>query len=320
MRRFITYLYEYNNGRKQKNVGFARVDQRNDRVNMELHIRYYHNSRNVAKAYALVWNKELLAVELGEVSLGNGQSDRRIEFASDNIMESGYHVDAMVGIAIVTEGQGYLASCWKDELAEEIAGGRYRIPEAGLQAAEEIVEPEVDAAPQVSAQHIPDVVARDVVEPCAEVGEMSSSENTEGREPQISELQISDIPKMLQIQENNTKVVYRKMELNEIRLLPRRNWRLCNNRFLIHGFFNYGYLVVKTEDAADGKNTYLGVPGIYEKPEMVVAAVFDFTNFQEIPEAVSKAEMAQEVVMEEATKNHNPKEGTFGLWLTPLYL
>ena len=310
MRRFITYLYEYNNGKKLKNVGFARVDEREDRVNMELHIRHFHNSQNLAKAYALIWNQGLWAVELSEVNLGNGQIEQQIEFATDNIMDSDYHMEDMVGIAVTTEGQVYLASCWKDEHSEEIAEGQYRIWEPGLQAAEEPAQEalslqqadvteetntEVDTTPQKIVHRIPDIMAQ--AKPM--------------RTP-VSEMSQEHLPA--------PRVAYRKMELNEIRMLPRRNWRLLNNRFLIHGFFNYGYLVLATEISDGVESAYLGVPGIFEKPEMVVAAVFDFANFKEIPGAVSQAQMGQEMVMEETIKNHNPQEGTFGLWLTPLYM
>ena len=310
MRRFITYLYEYNNGKKIKNVGFARVDEREDRVNMELHIRYFHNSPNLAKAYALIWNQGLWAVELSEVNLGNGQMEQQIEFATGNIMDSNYHMEDMVGIAVTAEGQVYLASCWKDEQSEGIAEGQYRIWEPGLQAAEEQVQEdlplqqadvaeetntEVDTTPQKIVHCISDITAQ-----------------TQSTRTPVTEMPHEDLPA--------PRVAYRKMELNEIRMLPRRNWRLFNNRFLIHGFFNYGYLVLATEISDGVESAYLGVPGIFEKPEMVVAAVFDFANFKEIPEAVSQAQMGQEMVMEETIKNHNPQEGTFGLWLTPLYM
>ena len=72
-----------------------------------------------------------------------------------------------------------------------------------------------------------------------------------------------------------------KIELKHIRELPRRYWYLGNNSFLLHGFFNYHYLVVgKMEEST----WFIGVPGIYQAQERVMATIFGFPEF--IPEPV----------------------------------
>lgn len=73
-----------------------------------------------------------------------------------------------------------------------------------------------------------------------------------------------------------------QIELKELRELPRRYWYLGNNSFLLHGFFNYRYLVVgKTKE----ERWFIGVPGIYQRQERVMAAIFGFPEF--LPTAVS---------------------------------
>lgn len=72
----------------------------------------------------------------------------------------------------------------------------------------------------------------------------------------------------------------RRIDLSDIKKLPSRNWYLCSNSFLLHGFFNYHYLIIK-KVSRDGKEKYyLGVPGIYEKPERVMATLFGFPEFE----------------------------------------
>ena len=66
-------------------------------------------------------------------------------------------------------------------------------------------------------------------------------------------------------------VTRKRIEITGIRDLPRANWYLCNNSFLVHGFFNYHYLLLKTVETGDKKRLFLGVPGIYEQPERVMA-------------------------------------------------
>ena len=111
---------------------------------------------------------------------------------------------------------------------------------------------------------------------------------------------------------------YQKMELSDIRSLPSPNWYLCNNRFLVHGFYNYGYLVRKTTLENGIKKDYLGVPGVYEKPEMVMAMLFGFVDFEVLSAELAQAKAEEVLLQEEQTKSQEPKIGTFGCWLIPI--
>jgi hypothetical protein len=71
----------------------------------------------------------------------------------------------------------------------------------------------------------------------------------------------------------------RRIDISDIRRLPKKNWYLCNNSFLIHGFFNYRYLVLVEIEENGGRKMYLGVPGVYEKPERMMAMLFGFPDF-----------------------------------------
>lgn len=97
--------------------------------------------------------------------------------------------------------------------------------------------------------------------------------------------------------------VYRKIQLTHIRDLPVKNGYLCNNSFLLHGFFNYNYLILKKEKTKKGEKWSLGVPGVYEQPERMMALMFGFPEF----EAQSK-------------EINELKEGTFGAWFTVLVM
>lgn len=67
-----------------------------------------------------------------------------------------------------------------------------------------------------------------------------------------------------------------RIELKDLRELPRKYWYLGNNSFLLHGFFNYRYLVLgKLEE----DKWFIGVPGIYQQQERMMAAIFGFPEF-----------------------------------------
>ena len=72
-----------------------------------------------------------------------------------------------------------------------------------------------------------------------------------------------------------TKPQIRKIQRQEIAMLPRCEWRVANNSFLLHGYYNYHYLILLEEE----NQMWLGVPGIYHRREAKAAEVFGFTRF-----------------------------------------
>ena len=283
MKRFITYLYEYDRGQRLKNIGFIRIDERKGLVNMQVCVRNYIRSHEKGKVYAFLGEKEPTRIELGEVAVLNGQGDAQLQFDADDIMESGYILEDIVGIGVVFPNNGYLASCWKDEAAEAIAGGGDESPRVEFNMQEEL-----NPAPQL---------------------------------PELTEVQLpEEVPLRAEEMQapRSDLVTYQKMELKQIRQLPSPNWYLCNNRFLVHGFSNYGYLVLKKTMEADNEVAWLGVPGVFEKPEMVMAALFGFSKFEALPVEISEAQMGEIVSFSDIEKSQEPKIGTFGCWLIPL--
>lgn len=66
----------------------------------------------------------------------------------------------------------------------------------------------------------------------------------------------------------------------DIGLLPRENWGFGNNSFLLHGFYNYRYLILVKLNNPSGKPRYLlGVPGHYFSSEKNMASMFGFPHF-----------------------------------------
>ncbi|TGY96266.1 hypothetical protein E5329_10485 [Petralouisia muris] len=71
-----------------------------------------------------------------------------------------------------------------------------------------------------------------------------------------------------------------RWELKDLRLLPRQYWYLGNNSFLLHGFFNYRYLILGVTEKAGKKRWFIGIPGVYQNPERVMATLFGFPEFR----------------------------------------
>ena len=82
-----------------------------------------------------------------------------------------------------------------------------------------------------------------------------------------------------------------RIELKDLRELPKKYWYLGNNSFLLHGFFNYRYIILgEIED----ERWFIGVPGVYQHQERVMAAIFGFPEFLPQVTKVNEKEMQKE--------------------------
>lgn len=69
--------------------------------------------------------------------------------------------------------------------------------------------------------------------------------------------------------------VYVKLEPKDFVILQAKYQHLVNNSFLLHGFYNYRYVILGKEN-----EYYLGVPGVFYEREKMVALMFGFEAFE----------------------------------------
>ncbi len=88
----------------------------------------------------------------------------------------------------------------------------------------------------------------------------------------------------------------------DIGVLPRDTWVYGNNSFLLHGYYNYRYLILAKLLNPDGMPRYLlGIPGHYYSNERYMASMFGFPNFV-------------------LSKDQPMEDGRFGFWYTDVNL
>ena len=336
MRRFVTYLYEYERGNRGKNCGFIRVDVREGQVQMEVHMRNCSHSVEKGTMYLLVKeNEQIFGIEIGDIAVVNGRGERTFEFAENNIAESRHTFEQIIGIGMRCEKDGYLASNWKDEEYEELTWGSFSLFGCPTTIVNES-ECSVDETEELEKEMEPLQKKTELFETENEDFVISSSiscENlvNESQEEQ-NEIPIFSQTTLLQtefcsedtsasscntdcfkqVSSEDTSIKrcsYQKITVSDIRNLPSPNWYLCNNNFLLHGFFNYEYLIIKKERIHDKEKFYLGVPGVFEKQEKAMAMMFGFPYFENCsPQELENPQEFEQVEKEE------PKEGDFGCW------
>ena len=320
MKRFVTYLYEYDRTIRGRNVGFIRNDIRNDCCRMEIHIRGLERIKEKAPIFIIVRDSECIGIPAGEVVISQGVGNACLELRGNRIGKTDYSVNNIQAVIVRYNGGKMLMGCYVQHPAGDLLSGTFTKWEA--QATPASPTPDPDAARGVDSN------SGDLYpNPQNDLGTENNSgdlypyaNNSQGTEAKAEEICPTS-------EEAAQSPIYKRIAITDIRSLPSRNWHLCNNSFLVHGFFCYHYLILKTINAPDGAKMHLGVPGIYASQERMMALLFGFNDFEIATDNMMGKSDTSDIKYSSAAQNDSgdktnsdsqPSAGDFGYWLCPL--
>lgn len=320
MKRFVTYLYEYERTIRGRNVGFIRNDIRNDCCRMEIHIRGLERIKEKAPIFIIVRDSECIGIPAGEVVISQGVGNACLELRGNRIGKTDYSVNNIQAVIVRYNGGKMLMGCYVQHPAGDLLSGTFTKWEA--QATPASPTPDPDAARGVendSADLYPN--SQNDLGTENNFGDLYPyANNSQGTEAKAEEICPTS-------EEAAQSPIYKRIAITDIRSLPSRNWHLCNNSFLVHGFFCYHYLILKTINAPDGAKMYLGVPGIYASQERMMALLFGFNDFEIATDNMMGKSDTSDIKYSSAAQNDSgdktnsdsqPSAGDFGYWLCPL--
>lgn len=93
---------------------------------------------------------------------------------------------------------------------------------------------------------------------------------------------------------------YLSLRPEDFVILHSGSYRLAQNSFLLHGYFNYEHLILTQVPQRNGKQYYIGVPGNFYEKEKQVAVMYGFGSFE--------------------CKREPAKEGDFGYYMIKVEL
>lgn len=319
-RRFISYIYAYERDIKSKNVGFVKVEVRNGECRITISIKgAFAASEKEIEAYLFYRDgQDLPGICLGRFLVRNGVGEFRCVTEAENISGSGMPLDKICGIILChkEEDSRTYASGW-DDLA--IVPQRLRVDgrigkenEAGEELVNDDEIEETSVIEKVIVEEIPVIAA---VEEELRRLEASQEEQSERERVEQSELVLTEQNELEAVKQNESimeqtqpvqQMVHKdlwetledsfpkitafedapemeclKIDLKDLEHLPRENWGLANNSFLLHGYYNFRYLILgKMQD----DEYMLGVPGMFHNNERFLAAMFGFEYFKPVTE------------------------------------
>lgn len=278
--RFVTYLYYYDGNVKKYNAGFAKVEVRGGQCRIELHIKASLSAGTLIPICLFTRVEDaILVVEVGKMHAGQMSGDFKTIIKADQVGNSPYSIRDMKGIVVPVDSRQMYASQWDDEVIRREAI-RYYQPqksETETESEEKMESPRQTgqgAIPELqqpatgrSIEQSPDIQAQELT------GETESDQTLWEAWGKMKQ----KMPLIHPVEGRDMTCV--QMELKDFKELPKRFRPFSNNSFLLHGFFNYRYVLFGEYDSGQGKRLMLGVPGVWQGQEKILAAIFGFPLF-----------------------------------------
>ena len=304
MKRFIRYLYEYEGNQKKRNVGFVKVEQDGKETTISVHGKGLCGKSNEnISCYLIKLDSEMgniLFVPAGEIQIGMISCGGCFCY-TEELIRAGYgkteqsvgqtceKKDDICGLGLGDPKEAFYVALWNEEMYGDLDIARAKVFRE--------FDSDKTAGESKSIKNIDEKEAE--VE--TQFGDDEETENLEEEQETVEESsEKKDLKKDdRDIDLQNFRRQIMKIQRGEISILPRCEWKLANNNFLLHGYYNYRHLVLIDE----GNQLKLGVPGIYHEREARAAATFGF------PEFIAEADV--NVTLEPQERNENQQ---FGYW------
>lgn len=344
----IKYFDYMENGQRQRNAGFAKLEARDKVCNITLQVSGLHVIDNDArKVYLLSGDrKELLC----EIMLKQGRGSARLQLPCGDLCGGISYEEAEAMQILVSPGREVLCRIVESRKGKEAEKVREAEEEKAREAEEEKARraeekrkiKEMQEAEEV--RRVEDVrkIEERKVEEIRKIEEEQRTEEIrkKGEEQRAEEVRrIEEIQKAEEIQRaEEIKAIEEEQRAEEIRkieeltiaqeqvpeqdtiprtqtpllddkwkqlsaiyphispfdderdylsigpgdfvILTQRYYKLVNNSFLLHGFYNYKHLILTRMENRGEVRFYIGVPGNFYEREKQVAVMFGFESFE----------------------------------------
>lgn len=278
-RRFVAYVYEYRKGKKENNCGFIKVEVRDSRCRMEMHLQCPGLTPGAkCRVYGFMRNGGLMeGYLLGQCETAQGRADGIFETDSGNMGGSDISLNRMGGMIIRTENGAFFGTEWDDQKVRPENFKEMELSPAGEEKGEPDREEKVSEAggpekaePGAAQEKEPELESQSVQNMAEAVESGESVIRQEERETAETEA-------FLPFDDEEISECTR-IHPKELMHFLRRDCTLRNNRFLQYGYYNFGHLLLGKKQNGQ---YILGVPGGYDQQERFMANMFGFPYFKE---------------------------------------
>ena len=292
MRKMVQYLYEYQNGRPVQNVGFVRGECKENSMSLQIYGRGFPIDGNQMFEIFMVYFEDDsgIGISMGTIRSQSPVFGYRLEYDIHDV--GGKDIfDRIRGIVISSEQGGdkrWYGAAWDgqnvnpEQMIRKEEYEQKPLKMATLAGEEELIEPSDSEEVETEEAETEEAETEE-----AETEE-AETEEPETEEPETEDAETEEPESEQEVEQVSEKDQIFKITREDLARLPRTEWKLANNHFLLHGYHNYHHLVSFEKDGA----CWIGVPGIYHPKEEKVAYSFGFDQFMKPDEG--EIELAEE--------------------------
>lgn len=273
------YLYEYENNKRRRNVGFIKTARHYRSCILQIHAAGIPAGNGASlELYAFFRSgQDLIAEQIAVLNCFRRNISARLPL-SETTFPEGRPLSQIDGFLICLPGNRHTLFWMASDLFFDVDISRMRIPSreqvgADIRAAG-VAEIPTRAETPVSSEAPVQPDASDPSEVAA-VPEPSGSSEVLAQPDTPDSPDTSAQPDTSPSSAEPDRSSAKKIGRSDIARLPRKFWPLANNSFLLHGYHNYSHLMLIEE----GGRAWLGVPGIYSPQEARAADLFGFPRF-----------------------------------------
>lgn len=285
-KRFVSYLYEYSRREKGKNRGFVRVEIRNHRCRLELHLTLPDCPFTPSfRVYAFLSRSDALhCLFLGKPVWKQGNVHGLFQIPDTNICGSDWNLSDIDGLIVICDSGQRYATCWSDcKIVPENLIFAEPTPILRAASLEEQPEPEdSDTAGMHSDETSSFSPSSDATSGSSPVPVFSWKRLLETY-PQVTPFFDEEIHNCLQLSPK------------DLPLLGSYGIPCGNNQFFLYGSHAFQHFLLGKIEHEDHTCYILAVPGIYEERERLLAGLFGFPYFK-------------------SARAKNTQTGQFGYW------
>lgn len=305
--RFISYLYDYRGGARNRNLGFAKVEARQGMCRIGVNLNHGQVLAQEMTLYGYICEPDGVYLEpLGEME--KGSRERRWSFPLERLYGRGVRLESLSGLILLNEDREFfLLSVWVDSSrsAEEIRRGQVRNLRQEEWTKEQNVSWQEQSVERNEGRNVERTVEEDenhtryqidaendrIAEECRQTQEIQPKTHSAEPEPLSRVLMQSPMPEVSTDGWHRLCKLFpaaRPFEpsawevlcisLQDIGRLPPENWVWGSNHFLLHGFYQYHHLILARQ--RNENKIYLGIPGEFGVNEKFMAGMFGLERFQ----------------------------------------
>lgn len=306
-KRLVSYIYEYVDGEKRESIGFVKVNARDGVCKIRIHMRgFYTKGQEPYRVYVFLQKRERLSgLLLGELESRNGALEWSGITESENLMNGGFGLGDSQGIYV--EGEDHVYAARWDDFPVDVESFtpirrsvRQTVDESsGRAASEEEERPEAVQAAEIALE----AAAQEIQQPeeMLETGEETEEERCKKHDSRGEQWKYLEnrFPVMRYVDGGGAVISSIRLDSKSLTRVPRDKWELGNNSFLLHGLYQYRHLLILRRQVEDEVSYYIGIPGVYNDREQVMASMFGFQEFRML-------------------KEPGARQGSFGYWCRTL--